>query len=227
MVSYVVLIILLILLIAILSIFRPTATQKITDNLYVVLCGVVNFYAYTTDAGTILFDTGINSILAKRGLEKLSISPDSVKYIFLTHSDFDHAGGLNAFNSAKIYIAKSEVPMINGETPRRFFLYNTRLSSYNTMSDGETITIGKTKIQLFDTPGHTIGSASYLIDNRFLISGDLLRISKGGKITPFLWLMNMNHSQDIKSIEMMKNHIENAEYLLTAHTGVYKSPSKS
>jgi len=225
--SYIALIILLILLIAIFSMFRPTATQKITDNLYVVSCGIVNFYAYTTDAGTILFDTGINPSIAKGGLKKLGISPDSATHIFLTHSDFDHAGGLKAFNSVKIYLSKSEVPMVNGKTPRRFFLYNSLPSPYNTLNDGETVTIGKTKIQVFETPGHTIGSASYLIDNRFLISGDLLRVSKDGKITPFLRFMNMNHQQDIKSIEMMKSHIENAEYLLTAHTGVYKLPSKS
>jgi len=224
--SYVILAVLLVILVALFSSFRPSATQKITDNLYVVRCIFVNFYAYVVGTDTIIFDTGISENFAKRGLKKLGISPDSVTHVFLTHSDFDHASALNAFKGAKVYLAKAEVPMVTGEIPRRVFVYNNKLSSFNALKDGETVKIGNSEIKVYVTPGHTIGSASYLVDNRLLITGDLLRISRSGKIKPFLMFMNMNHKQDIKSVEMMQKTIGNAEYVLTGHTGFYKLPSK-
>jgi len=182
--------------------------------------GSLTFYALRTDSGTVLFDTGINPPLAKRGLNKLGISPDSVSHIFLTHTDYDHAGGLMAFPQAKVYLSKAEEQMINGQTARRGIMRNKRISSYHTMEDGDTIVIGGKRIKLHLTPGHTPGSAAYLVDGHILISGDLLRISRKGTILPFLWLMNMNHSRNAESIESMRSVIDASEYILTGHTGI-------
>jgi glyoxylase-like metal-dependent hydrolase (beta-lactamase superfamily II) len=63
---------------------------------------------------------------------------------------------------------------------------------------------------------------AYLINGRFLASGDLLRISDQGKIPPFLWHINMNHRQNIASIKKMLPIIKKADYLLTGHSGARK-----
>jgi glyoxylase-like metal-dependent hydrolase (beta-lactamase superfamily II) len=34
--------------------------------------------------------------------------------MYLTHSDFDHAGGLALFANAEIYLSSDEQPMISG-----------------------------------------------------------------------------------------------------------------
>ena len=222
MISYVILALLVIFLVFIISRFRPAATQKITDNLYAVRCGIVNFYALTTSFGVVLFDTGLSPAIAKRGLSKLGISPDQVTHVFLTHTDFDHAGGLAAFPRAKCILSKAEEQMINGETRRRGFLHNSLHLPYSTMADGETTVVGGNEIKLILNPGHTPGSSSYLINKRILACGDLLRVSRKGTFLPFLWLMNMNHQQDIKSMEAIKPVLNSASYILTGHTGVYK-----
>ena len=213
----------LIFLVFIFSRFRPAATQKITENLYAVSCGFVNFYAVKTGKGVALFDTGTNPAAAKRGLLKLGMPPDSVTHIFLTHTDYDHSGGISAFPGAERYILKLEEQMINGETARRGFLRNRRLSNYHTLEDGEIVSVGDSSVKVYAVPGHTPGSAAYLIDNRFLASGDLLRVSGKGKILPFLWLMNMNHRQNIESVKAMQSVINGAEYILTGHTGVKRA----
>ena len=225
MINYIIIGIMLIILIAVFRQFRPANTQNITDNVYAIRCGIVNFYALRTDAGVVLFDTGINPILAKRGLRKVGIDSASVTHIFLTHTDYDHAGGLAAFPEAKCFISGEEEQMINGATARRGFIYNKRIFSYGTVNDGESIIAGGVEIKCFITPGHTPGSASYLIGNRFLASGDLLRVSRKGAILPFLRLMNMNHRQNVQSVDAMGTIVKSSEYILTGHTGLYKTSS--
>ena len=200
--------------------FSPARSGVISGNMYAMLCGFVNFYAYRASGGVILFDTGMNPGVAKKSLAKAGINPDEVTHIFLTHTDYDHAGGLAAFKNAEIFITGEEEQMINGQTARRGLVHNGRVGKYTTLENGKKISAGGAEIECFLTPGHTPGSASYLVDNCFYISGDLLRVARGSnRVTPFMRLMNKDHALDIKSVAEAKPAIKNAEYLLTAHTG--------
>lgn len=222
MLNYLIIGVVLLFLVGIFSRFYPTATHKITENLYVVRCIYVNFYVFKSENNFILFDTGMSPLIAKRGLKKLGIETDMVTHIFLTHTDLDHAGGLLTFPQAKVYLSTAEEQMINGNTARRGFMHNKRIRNYNLMEDGDTVLVGDTSVKIYFAPGHTPGSAAFLIDNDYLASGDLLRISRKGTILPFLWLMNMKHSQNIESVKAMQPVISNVEYILSAHTGIYK-----
>ncbi|MDR0220052.1 MAG: MBL fold metallo-hydrolase [Lachnospiraceae bacterium] len=202
--------------------YRPASTKQITDNVYVMSCAFLNFFAIKTAKGVILFDAGMEPRTTKYCLARIGVAPAEVTHVFLTHTDFDHAGGLTLFPHSKVYISKPEEQMINGETARRFFVHNKRLSNYSTLEDGETVDIDGVSIKTYVVPGHTPGTTAYLIDKRFLVSGDLLRVSVKGRITPFFWFININHKQNIASIKKILPVIKNAEYLLTGHTGVVK-----
>ena len=223
MAEYIILGVLLIFLIYIFSMFSPAFTQRINENLYVVFCGFVNFYVYKKDNTILLFDAGMNPAAAKRGLKNLGLSPEDVSCIFLTHTDYDHLGGMTAFPKAKVYISKDEEQMVNGKTARRGFMHNRRMKDYITLQDGETVTIGSITVKTAVKPGHTAGSCVYLIDSRYLATGDLLRLTRNGDIKPFIWLMNKNHVQDKKSVSESKELIDNAEYILTGHSGFHKN----
>ena len=213
--------ILVIFLIANFSLFHPAATGKIADGLYAVDCLFVNFYVLTYSGGAVVFDTGMNAGIAKRALGKLGVSPDAVTHVFLTHSDFDHAGALSAFPNATIYISEEEEQMVNGKKARRGFMRNSLSRPYHTIADGETVAAGDLRIKLILAPGHTPGSSVYSVDDgRILATGDLLRVTRKGVSAPFLWMMNMDHAQDIKSIEATRNLTDSAQYILSGHTGV-------
>jgi len=224
--------------------FHPVKSHAITDDLYAVRTGFVNFYAYRTSEGIVLFDTGMSAGAAKRQLRKLGIDVKSVSHVILTHTDYDHAGGLAAFTDAKLYISANEVQMINGETARRGFkenrkltnfhktpssepskggfLHNTLKKDFQTLAHREALHIGDTSIEVRVTPGHTTGSAIYMIDDRYLVTGDLLRIPKGGSVQPFLWLMNRNHQELVNSLEGARAMIGKAEIVLSGHSGILR-----
>ncbi|MCP3764982.1 MBL fold metallo-hydrolase [Domibacillus sp. A3M-37] len=55
--------------------------------------------------------------------------------------------------------------------------------SYQPLEEGQDVTIGKTtiNIQPLYSPGHTIGSTSFIVDKSYLLSGDILFIDSIGR----------------------------------------------
>jgi len=60
---------------------------------------------------SILFDTGSNGAILLDNMIKLDIDPLSIDEVFISHSHFDHIGGLSSFlnknNNVKVYIPTS------------------------------------------------------------------------------------------------------------------------
>jgi glyoxylase-like metal-dependent hydrolase (beta-lactamase superfamily II) len=227
MVGYIASAVVMIVFVLTITRYHPVPTGRIAAGVWAVSGEFMNFYAVKSKDGVILFDTGMRAATARRGLRKLGIDPEAVRHIFLTHTDFDHAGGLEAFKNSKLYIAKPEEQLIDGTTARKLFLRNKPLSDYCTLEDGEIVEIGGVSVKTYLVPGHTPGSTAYLINERFLVSGDLLRVTQKGKVTPFLWHINMDHQQNIESIKRMRPVIRKAEYVLTGHSGVIKMKKRS
>lgn len=203
--------------------FHPSKTKEIKEGIYAVNAGIVNFYLIDTGESFIAFDTGVNPLLTKRGLEKLGITPEKISQVFLTHSDYDHAGGLKVFKNAQIYISAREEPMVTGRKTRLLFMKNKRIPHYRTLEDRQVVRVGRCKIQIISTPGHTVGSACYLIDEGTLVTGDTLRVTKKGEITPFLLFQNMNHSEDKRSLKLLESEglLNRPMLILTGHTGIF------
>ncbi|MDH4322025.1 MAG: MBL fold metallo-hydrolase [Desulfobulbaceae bacterium] len=52
---------------------------------------------------------------------------------------------------------------------------------YEPVKDGHTYTCGSVKVKALHTPGHTMGSTSFVVDGKYLISGDTLFIKSAGR----------------------------------------------
>ena len=59
----------------------------------------------------ILFDTGANGRILLSNMGKLGINPKEIEEVFISHSHFDHTGGLSAFldqnNEVKVWVPPS------------------------------------------------------------------------------------------------------------------------
>lgn len=137
-----------------------------------------NAYALTEDGKTaIVIDPAqarVESELIKRGL--------TCTHVLLTHCHFDHVGGASALQAsgAKVLCSDAEKPLI-GTSADLFDMFGAPrlpLKVDETFSDGEEKELCGICVKMLLTPGHTSGSACYLITakdgGRYLFTGDTL-----------------------------------------------------
>jgi len=203
----------------------PIESKNIVGNIYSVHESLVNSYIIKDGENYIAIDAGFGAEAVLEELEKLKINPKKVIAVLLTHTDQDHVAALSFFPNAKIYLGEDEEKMIDGSTTRLFMMKNAITSEkYSLIKDQQVFNIGNIKIKGILTPGHTPGSMSFLIDDKYLFTGDLLRI-KSGKITVFNRFFNMDSEASSQSIDKIAN-LPNCEYIFTGHHGVSKNYRK-
>jgi glyoxylase-like metal-dependent hydrolase (beta-lactamase superfamily II) len=198
--------------------FAPTETGKIMDNIFVVKDDFSNVFIVQDSAQYIVFDCASDKTAVTEQMKKLGINPDAVTAVFLTHTDGDHVGTLSLFDKARLYISKEEEQMINGKTSRMLWFGNSiPRTDYTLVEDRQTIRIGNLKIEGILVPGHTPGMMAFLVNDKYLFTGDIASL-KDGRIAPCPSFFNMDHAQATKSLDIIRR-IPSAKYIFTAHWG--------
>ena len=197
---------------------HPIPTGKIVDNIISVNDSFVNMFLVKDSDQYIAVDAG-NSLEAISGeLKKLSINPDKVIAVFLTHTDRDHVAALKLFKNARTYISRPEEQMLNGQKSKFLFFGNHIYpKEYSLLEDQQIMNIRNTKIQGILTPGHTSGSMCYIVNDKYLFTGDAIGL-KNGKIGMFVKFFNMDSKAAEESIGKITN-LRGVEYIFTAHNG--------
>ena len=184
-------------------------------------------YFINTDSGSIMFDAGSNLKKLDKTLKAENINAGDVKWVFLTHSDYDHVAGLPLFPNAVIHMNEDELPLVNGTVKRSASGGNSLPSGIDAnkivlLREGQEITCGGTRVRCIKAPGHTNGSMVYLVNGTYLFTGDAFAISKGSiGIHPF----TMNAELVRKSTEQLKETINNSSVILTSHYGYHRNIS--
>lgn len=107
------------------------------------------------------------------------IGDTDLKYILLTHGHFDHIIGVKSVKEkygAQVVISKEDEPMLNSSKLSLAAFCNAPQNNVDAdiiVKDGDEITLGKIKIKVMATPGHTSGSVCYIAEN-CIFSGDTL-----------------------------------------------------
>jgi len=195
----------------------PVETRQITDDVYAVKNKYVNMYLVKDGNNFIAIDAGIRKGAVKNELKKLEIDPDKVRAVLLTHSDGDHAGGISLFDKAVIYLPKEEEQVINGETGR-FLWFGNKIDTKNyKLLNDKSFKIGDLKIRMISTPGHTAGSTCYVVNDKYLFTGDALRLHNG-LVEPFPKIINKSARKARRSMHYVLG-LEGVQYIFTAHYG--------
>lgn len=199
----------------------PVPTGQISEYGYVIKDEFVNMYLIKDSLGYIAIDAGKDIKVIEEEMQKLKINPEEVIAVFLTHSDMDHVAGIPLFKNAKLYMARNEVKMLNGEK-QKIPGYNNSIcrSNYILLDDQQNVEIGKHKIHCILTEGHTSGSMCYQVNEKNLFTGDILSLHNG-KLGQSVKFFDLDHDMTTKSISKITS-IPNVEVILTSHWGVSK-----
>ncbi|MEK6796105.1 MAG: MBL fold metallo-hydrolase [Spirochaetota bacterium] len=200
---------------------RAGASAAITDGVYCIKGARVNCYAVSAKTGFILVDAGDSLDAMKASLTALQIDPSRVASVFLTHSDGDHTAGLPLFPNARVYLSHEENDLVTGKKLRHLFFFSRTnhipAPVYSLVSDGEVAVVGGTSVRAMSTPGHTPGSYSYLIDGKYLFTGDSV-ILIGGHMKAMGKPFTEDAALNERTVAALKT-LTDVAVLGTAHTG--------
>ena len=145
------------------------------------------------------------------------ITTKPIKAVFITHGHFDHIKNIEEYDelNVSIYVSKFSFEVLNDETKNASSLFNQPykfiVENLKVVEDDEEIEIENHKIKCLHTPGHSIDSMCYLLDDEILFSGDTVFSVAVGRTD----LETGNKQELIKSL----NRILNLDYisLFTGH----------
>ncbi len=166
-----------------------------------------------TENSVVAVDTGSNMGNLENTLAELNIDPLEVSHVLLTHSDSDHINGLGLFTNAAVCISEDEIQRL----PDGFD--SARLTE---LKDGQELSVDGLSISCIKTPGHTVGSMSFLVDKDYLFTGDALRI-KGDAI--LLHPFTREKEQATSTIGHLQELMKECQIVLTAHYGYHQTES--
>ena len=150
-------------------------------------------YAARTSAGVVVVDLGwVGADGALRdALARLGAAPRDVVAVLLTHGHRDHTGAWRAVKGATFFVGAGEAPRLRGERmpdgwiPRLADrLRPPRLPRPGEVTvraiDADTaLVFGADTVRAFPVPGHTAGSAAFLVRG-VLFVGDAASAGRGG-----------------------------------------------
>lgn len=155
---------------------RNPAAQNIEpyqafDNVYYVGVCWASAWLITSPNGHVLLDTLYGSYTDRllQNIKTLGLDPQDIKLVVVTHGHFDHAGGMAklkevlAPGTRYAMTAGGWAEAQAGSAAKRPFPW-PMIETDMVLTDGQIVKGGDVAIQAYETPGHTMGTASYAYD---------------------------------------------------------------
>lgn len=214
------------------GIFKPLNTGHIDEHVACVREYIANIFFYTKNGTTIMIDAGYNYPRLKEKMGWLGLDPADIEHILITHQDTDHVGAVEKdsdglFRHAKLYIGEIENKYLTGESRRRviYGLYKLPLVKTDNerilLKDGQVFYIDDIKIECLLVPGHTWGHIDYLVDDKYLFTGDTIWFGADGGYS-FINMLAEDNNLAKRSLDLLYNTLRArglSPIVITGHTG--------
>ena len=214
------------------EIFKPLNTGWIDENLACVREWVANIFFYRKNGTILMIDAGYNYDRLEEKMGWLGIDPASIHHILITHQDTDHVGAVEAdspglFRKATLYIGETENEYLTGAMRRKVIYHLYKLPQVNIpnkkvlLKDEQVFYIDDIKIECFLVPGHTWGHMVYLVDDRYLFTGDTLWFGADGGYS-FISSLAEDNKLAVKSLAALEQRLRSRQLrplFITGHTG--------
>lgn len=202
-------------------------------NARLVQDGFVNLYILPISAGHVmLVDCGQNpqAKALTAALKAQGEGLDAVEAVLITHGHPDHIGGCKALPDAKLYALDKEADAIEGKAVIPGFMSSismakptpTGLKVAERLSDGQIFHIGGVEIKVFAVPGHTPGSAAYLVNGTLYI-GDAGMAATSGGFKGGPWIFNSDGAEREASLKALAARLaqekDDVQMIATGHSG--------
>lgn len=107
-----------------------------------------------------------------------------IAYVLITHAHFDHILTLKdwAEHSERVIVGLNDAGALSNSSLNCYLGFlgvdDGYYGKYETVQEGQALPLGSAEIVIIDTPGHTPGGVSYMIEDN-VFSGDTV-FAKGG-----------------------------------------------
>ena len=214
------------------EIFKPLQTGWIDEHVACVREWVANIFFYRKGDTTLMFDAGYNYDRLEEKMGWLGIDPKSIRQIFITHQDTDHVGAVEAdspglFRDAVLYVGETENRYLTGEVRRKVIYHLYKLPQVTIrnekvlLKDGDVLDIDGIRVEGFLVPGHTWGHMVYLVDDKYLFTGDTIWFGADGGYS-FISALAEDNKLAVRSLAELEAKLQTRglrPYFITGHTG--------
>ena len=214
------------------QIFKPLNTGWIDEHVACVREWVANIFFYRKGDTVLMIDAGYNYDRLGEKMRWLGLDPAQIRHILITHQDTDHVGAVEAdspglFRDATLYIGETENRYLTGQTRRRVIYHMYCLPQVTIrnkkvlLQDGQVVEIDGIRVECFLVPGHTWGHMVYLIDGRYLFTGDTIWFGADGGYS-FISALAEDNKLAVRSLAALEQKLQSRglhPVFLTGHTG--------
>ncbi len=206
--------------------------HKIRQEFYVTpeVKRFINIYLIVGES-CYLIDSGVagSKNLIDEYLKSIGRNMSDIKGIFLTHSHPDHIGGaaeIKRSTDCKVYAPALEINWIEDidiqfrerPIPNFYSLLTESVKVDAPLHDGDRVILEKgLEIRALLTPGHSIGSMSFVLGNDFAFTGDAIPVAHDLPIF-------VDYEESLYSLDRI-NEMSEVQYFCPAWDEIYDKTS--
>jgi metallo-beta-lactamase class B len=142
---------------------------KVFDNMWIFPTNDTAAWAIQTSEGIIMLDATFDYMvrdLIVANMPKLGLDPKQIKYVVVTHAHGDHYAGAKYLQDtfgARVLMSEADWSAIAQPATTGGFAGMPVPKKDMVVTDGQTLTLGDTTIRMYITPGHTLGTLSFIV----------------------------------------------------------------